>query len=361
MVLESSLKIDMLMRPDNSQLPFVTIAIPILNEAAYIEKVLDSVVAQDYPAGSMEVILADGFSTDGTRELVEAFVQRQATRPGPCPPITLIDNPKRIVSTALNEAIRMARGEIIVRVDAHTIIASDYVSQCVRALERSGADGVGGPMISVGVGYTAEAIALATSTPFAIGNSKYRSSRYFQEGYVETTHMGAYRKETLFDIGLFNEQFVRHQDYELDYRIRRKGGTIYLSPDIQSEYFVRARLRKLWRQYVQYGFWKGRFLRQEKSSLRWRHVVPPLFVVTLLATFILALFGLSLGQLAFAALAGLYLSFIVAGGIYTCRGGNWKYLPVMPIIFACIHLGWGSGVCLGALLPDLLSPKEWPR
>ncbi|MCI0394004.1 MAG: glycosyltransferase family 2 protein [Chloroflexi bacterium] len=347
-----------------TELPTVTITIPVLNEATYIGSVLDAVLAQDYPQDKLEVILADGMSTDGTQEIIQRYVRQQAEANGwrTGPYLTVINNPGRIVSTGLNTAIREARGDVIVRVDAHTIIEQDYVRQCVAALEQSGADGVGGPMMAVGAGYTAEAIALASSSPFGIGNSVYRTSRYFRERFVETTHMGAYRKGTLFKVGLFNEHFVRHQDYELDYRIRQGGGSIFLSPYIRSHYFVRGSLQKLWRQYFQYGFWKGKFLRESASSLKWRHAVPPLFVLALAATIILALAGSPLGLPSLFMTGALYLLFLLLGTAATCAKKEClKYLPITPIIFVCLHLSWGLGVWFGLFLPELLSPKRWPR
>jgi succinoglycan biosynthesis protein ExoA len=343
--------------------PFVTVAVPVLNEASYIDRVLQAIVSQDYPADRMEIIIADGLSTDGTQEIIQRYLHYSNGSNGTSyAPIRVITNPKQIVSTGLNEVIRQANGEIIVRVDAHTIIEPDYVRQCVCALLQSGADGVGGPMTSVGQGYVAEAIALATSTPFAIGNSVYRTSRFFKERYVETTHMGAYRKETLLKVGLFNEQFVRHQDYELDYRIRQAGGAILLSPHIRSHYYVRGRLQKLWRQYFQYGFWKGQFIRQSSASLKWRHTIPPLFVLGLFLLLGLAIAGSSTALIGLGGLLATYLIFITLGAFYACRQrANWKYMPILPLIFACVHMAWGAGIWPGLLLPDALLPQRWPR
>ena len=337
----------------------VTVTIPTLNEANYIERTLNTIVAQTYPQEKMEIIIADGRSEDRTRDIIQQYIANQ--KPEQLT-IRLIDNPGRIVSTGLNAAILESNGEIIIRVDGHTFIEPDYVQQCVDALHRSKADGVGGPMRAVGVGYISEAIALATSSPFGIGNSTYRTSHYLIERYVETTHMGAYRKETLLRVGLFNKQFIRHQDYELDYRIRHGGGAIFLSPYIRSTYFVRGSLRKLWRQYFQYGFWKGRFLRHNPNSLRWRHTIPPLFVLGLLLTAIAALVGFRPGLIMLQTTIMLYLFFISVGSILTCRKNeNRKYLPIVFPSFILIHLSWGFAVWLGIFTPDFLLPKHWPR
>lgn len=340
-------------------LPTITVTIPVLNEAAYIRQVLEAIVNQDYPVDKLEVILADGLSTDGTREIIDAFIAANGSPSSPT--VTILDNPARIVSAGLNSAIQAANGEIIVRVDAHTIVSPDYIRQCVLALRQSGADGVGGAMVAHGIGYVAEAIALASSSRFGIGNSVYRTSRYFKERFVETTHMGAYRRESLLQIGLFNEQFVRHQDYELDYRIRQNGGTIFLSPAIRSQYFVRGSLRKLWRQYFQYGFWKGRLLRHELKSLRIRHAIPPLFVMALVVSLFAAIAFRPQGSILLLATLLPYLLFVLTGTILVCRGGKWRYAPLMPIVFACLHISWGGGVWIGLGLPEKMSPKRWPR
>lgn len=343
----------------NTQPPTVTVTIPTLNEAKYIERTLNAIIAQTYPPDKIEIIIADGRSEDGTRDIIEQYIANQKSEQ---PTIRLIDNPGRIVSTGLNAAILAAQGEIVIRVDGHTFIEPDYIQQCVDALQRSKADGVGGPMRAVGVGYTSEAIALATSSPFGIGNSTYRTSHYLIERYVETTHMGAYRKETLLRVGLFNKQFIRHQDYELDYRIRHSGGAIFLSPYIRSTYFVRGSLRKLWRQYFQYGFWKGRFLRNNPRSIRWRHTIPPLFVLGLLVTALTALVGFRPGMVMLLAIVMLYSFFILVGTLYTCRTSqNRKYLPIVFSAFILIHLSWGMAVWLGIITPDFLLPKHWPR
>lgn len=352
----------------SSELPLVTVVMPIFNEESYIEACLTNIFAQDYPMDKLEIIIADGMSTDRTRAIIQKIIdgdcspgsQKKYGQLNAKPQITLLDNPKRIVSTGLNLAILQAKGEIIIRIDGHTLIESDYVAQCVLALQRTQVAGVGGPMISRGRGYMAEGIAIATSTPFGIGNSTYRTSRYFKEQPVETTHMGAYWKKALLDVGLFDEKLVRHQDYELDYRIRHRGGTVLLSPHIRSHYYVRGSLQKLWRQYLQYGFWKGRFLRRNPLSLKWRHTVPPLLVLSLLVGGLGAMIN-PIGKIIFSAEVVLYLIFILIGVLVSCGKEKLKYFPILPLIFFCLHFSWGSGVWLGLLMPNILAPQHWER
>jgi len=327
--------------------PFVSVIMPIRNEAPFIKRSLGAVLAQDYAQGPMEVLIADGMSTDGTRDVIARLARNQDIR------VSVIENPQRIVPTGMNIAILQARGEIIIRVDGHTIIEPDYVRQCVAALERSGAANVGGLMRPVGENYLSKCIALATSTPFGIGDSKFHYSD--QEQFVDTVYMGAYRRDILFRVGLYDDTFLRHQDYELNYRIQKDGGRIFLSPHIRSQYYVRNSLGKLWRQYFQYGFWKARLLRRNPDSLKWRHTIPPLFVLSLFSG-VLASLMLSHGGLLLWLAISLYCVFLTIATLTTTT--HLKYAPILPIIFACLHLSWGLGIWSGFLSPRVSGSKR---
>lgn len=319
--------------------PFISVIMPVRNEAGFIQMSLGAVLAQAYPHDRMEVILADGMSTDSTRQIIGEMASKTDIA------VTVLDNPGKIVPTGMNRAIREAKGDIIVRIDGHTIVESDYVRECVSALERSGAANAGGPMRAVGEGYLSEAVSLATSTPFGIGNSVFHYSD--REQYVDTVYMGAFRKDVLFKAGLFDESYQRHQDYELNYRIRKAGGKIFLTPRIRSIYHVRSSLGRLWKQYFQYGVWKGRFVRLHPDSLKWRHMVPPVFVLSL----VFALAGgvvTKVGGWAFGGLGALYGGFLLIATVIACKRGGWRYLPLLPVIFACLHFSWGTGVWIGA-------------
>src|SRR5262245_34169273 len=201
-----------------SDLPLVTVIMPVRQEAGFIARSLGAVLAQEYPVERLEVLVADGGSTDGTREIVQAHQARH-------PNLRLVDNPGQIVPTGLNAALRHARGEVIVRVDGHTEIAPDYVLECVSALRRMGADNVGGRMNAIGEGPFGEAVALATSSPFGIGNARFHYSD--REEWVDTVYMGAWPREVFARIGLFDEELVRDQDEEFNYRLLGLGGRIW--------------------------------------------------------------------------------------------------------------------------------------
>src|SRR6185312_682508 len=207
--------------------PSVTVIMPIRNEAAFIARSLGAVLDQDYPADRMQVLVADGMSDDATRAIVEEIA----------------DNPGGVVPTGFNAALSRARGEIIVRVDGHTIIADDYVSACVTALGESGADTVGGRMDAQGRGRIGEVIALATSSRFGVGNAQFHYAS--GEHWVDSVYMGAWRREVFDRVGGFDPEMVRNQDDEFNYRLRAAGGRILLTDRIRSRYYSRASLRTL--------------------------------------------------------------------------------------------------------------------
>jgi len=322
--------------PDHC-IPSATVIMPIRNEVAFIEQSLRNVLVQDYPPERLEVIVADGESTDGTRDIVR-HLQRQH------PNLHLVDNPGQIVPTGFNAALRRATGEIIVRVDGHTEIAPDYVRQCVAQLQRTGAENVGGKMSAVGTNAFGRALALATSSPFGVGGARFHYSD--REEWVDTVYMGAWPRAVFDRLGCFDEEMVRNQDDEFNYRLLEAGGRILLSPKIKSKYTVRSRPDSLWRQYFQYGYWKVRVMQKHPAQMRLRQFVPPVFVAALLGSGLLSLFS-SLGRLALALVAGSYLLANLAASILTARQGGWRHLPLLPPVFSILHLSYGLGFLTG--------------
>ena len=319
-----------------AELPFVTVIMPIRNEANYIAQSLGAVLAQSYPSERLEIIISDGLSTDGTREFIQSLT---------IPNLCLLDNPQKIVPTGLNTAIRQARGDIIVRIDGHTIVEPDYVYQCVIALQQNGVGNVGGPMRAIGKGLVAEAIALATSSPFGIGNSAFHYADQAQ--FVDTVYMGAFPKQLLLEVGLYNEKYVRHQDYELNYRIRASNKKILLTPKIRSHYYVRSSLPDLWWQYWQYGLWKGKFLRQNPASWQIRHLVPPGFVAVVVVSMILGVV-FPWSSLFLAAVLLMYSLFILTAVIHlSLKQSTARYVFILPVVLSCLHISWGLGVWCG--------------
>jgi succinoglycan biosynthesis protein ExoA len=316
----------------------ISILIPVRNEAKYIRACLESIYAQDYPhRDQMEIIIAGGTSTDNTRTIVESI-------PNPGIPLYWVNNPAQIVPTGLNLAIQRAAGAIIIRIDGHTTIASDYVSQCVEALQRTGADNAGGRMDAIGNTPFGETVAAATSTPFGVGGSRFHYSD--QEEWVDSVYLGAWRREVFEKIGLFDEELVRDQDDEFNYRLREYGGKILLSPKIKSIYTVRSSPKALWRQYYQYGCWKVRVLQKHPRQMSPRHFVPPAFTAALIGSVLLTLM-LSSGWILLTLVAGSYLFANLSSSILTAGRKGWKHLPLLPITFAILHLSYGTGFLAG--------------
>jgi glycosyltransferase involved in cell wall biosynthesis len=322
-----------------SNVPFVSVIMPVRNEAAYIERSLGSVLAQDYPADRMEILVVDGLSDDGTREAVLAYQEVH-------PHIQLLDNPARIVPPGLNLGIRRARGEIVVRVDGHCEIAPDYVSRCVQHLCEDEVDAVGGPIETIGETAEAEAIALAMSSWFGVGGSAFRTIDD-RAMLVETVAFPAYRRETLQRLGPFDEELVRNQDDEYNYRLIKAGGKILLSPDIRSRYYSRSSLSKLWRQYYQYGFWKVRVMQKHPRQMRWRQFVPAAFVAGLAGSLLAGVFWRPFRLVAalivvLYALANSAASFSVAARRGRPHAG--RLLLIHPIMHVSYGLGFLAGL-----------------
>jgi succinoglycan biosynthesis protein ExoA len=328
--------------------PFVSIIMPVRNEANFIRRSAQAVLDQDYPRDRMEIIVADGRSSDGTRNIVEELRRKHSH-------LHLIDNPGEFVSFGLNAALRIARGEIVVRVDGHCEIAPDYVSRCVLHLLEGNIDGVdcvGGPIETIGETYSARAIAAAMSSTFGVGGSAFRVARN-SERLVDTVPFPALRRETIESTGPFDEELVRNQDDEYSYRLRKLGRKILLAPDIRSRYYSRAGLGKLWRQYFQYGYWKVRVLQKHSRQMSTRQFVPPLFVITLLLLLLTAPF-FTVAQTLLAAVVTVYLVVAFAASLVAAAKSEWRLLPLLPPAFVIIHLAYGAGFLLGML-------KFWKR
>jgi uncharacterized protein YqgV (UPF0045/DUF77 family) len=260
--------------------------------------------------------------------------------------VRVLDNPGRIVSTGLNAAIRAARGEVLVRMDAHTTYAPDYVRQCLAVLEESGADNVGGPMQTRAETYMERAIRAVFHSPFAVGGAGSHQPSY--EGYVDTVIYGCWRKKAFETVGYFDEELVRNQDDEHNLRITRAGGKIYQSPRIRSWYHVRGSLTALFRQYMQYGYWKVPVIRKHKTPASIRHLVPGTFVGCVCLLLILGLFW-SPALWGTAALVLLYSTAVLAASLVIAARTQWRLLPVLPAVLGCFHIGYGYGFLRGVL------------
>jgi succinoglycan biosynthesis protein ExoA len=331
----------------------MSLVIPCRNEKRHIRELLDSLRVQDLePDWEVEILVADGMSDDGTRDVLRQYAE--AT-----PNVHVIDNPGRIVSTGLNAAILAASGDIIIRLDAHTIYARDYVRECVMTLQQTGADNVGGPWVAQGKGWIGRAIAAAFRSPFGSGGGKAHDPHY--EGEVDTVYLGCWPRNVFERAGLFDSNLVRNQDDEFNFRLRRIGGRVWQSPRIKSCYTPRASLSALFRQYMQYGFWKVAVIRKHRALASWRHIVPAVFVSSILMSLLLigltALLGAHTAtKVVSLALAGELFLYTVACLAYLvpiARSIEPGTLILMPFVFGAYHVAYGIGFLAGMLRPLL--------
>lgn len=334
-----------------SNLPFVTIAMPCLDEEAYIEACVRSVAAQDYPRERLEILVADGGSTDRTREIL-------ATLAAEDPRIAVIDNPERIQAAGMNQIIKQARGEVIVRMDVHCEYAKDYVSRCIEALARSGADNTGGAQRARARSWFQKALCAALESPLGVGGAAYRSPD--NEGFVDTVFLGAFRRRVFETVGMYDPRAITNEDAELNQRILAAGGKVFLSKDIVVHYFPRDSFSSLARQYYKYGRGRARTLLKLGKFLSVRPALPFLMVVSgaaLVATSPLH----PLTPFAF----GVYAAATGAEAVRVGRKAGWRAVPIVWGIFPTLHVAHGVGFAAGLLKyglgpdwsePEVLSP-----
>jgi len=328
-------------------MPNVTIIVPCYNEQDTIGHLLEAVYGQTYPRSELEVVIADGNSTDLTRQQIGLF-----QREHPDLTVRVVENAQRNIPAGLNRALQAAQGEVIVRLDAHSIPLPDYVARCVSVLHAGRGDSVGGiwEILPGGEGWLAKSIAAAAAHPLGAGDAQYRIGGQAQA--VDTVPFGAFRRSLVERIGYFNEKLLTNEDYEFNVRIRQSGGTVWLDPCIRSSYFARPDLVSLWRQYWRYGYWKAKMLKRNPRTLRWRQAIPPLFVSSLV---ILSLAGLWLPVLrwllAFEVL--LYTLLLLGAAFMIARKVRyWPFLIGIPLAFLVMHLAWGSSFWLGSIRHD---------
>lgn len=327
----------------------VSIIVPCRNEARFITKFLDSVLANDYPKTNLEVLIIDGMSDDGTRDIIKSYTERHGF-------ISLLDNAKKITPAALNLGIRCAKGEVVMRMDVHAEYPTNYISGLVSVLLESGADNVGGLCVTVPAKNTVigKAIAMALAHPFGVGNSYFRIG-VTEPRWVDTVPFGCYRKEVFDRIGLFDEDLIRNEDDELNLRLIKHGGRILLVPQIVAYYYARDSLRKLWRMYFQYGYFKPLVARKIGGNLTIRQLVPGAFVLSLVLLTVLAPWS-GLASLLAGGLLSTYVAANICASWITAVRTKAKSAFALPLIFPVLHFAYGLGFLKGAfdflLLPQ---------
>lgn len=332
--------------------PLLSVVIPMRNEEAHLRRCLEELLAQGYPAERLELIVADGESTDGSAHIVADVARRH-------PNVRLCPNPHRTTPFGLNAGIRVARGEVIIIMGARTFVEPGFLLESILALERSGADAAGGVMQAVGQDAFGEAVAAAVCSRFGVGNIAFRQST--TEGFVDTAVYAAYRRDIFERVGLFDEELVRDQDDELNHRIRARGGRIFVTPRIRMRYASRATPAGLWKQYFWYGHYKVRVLQKHPRMMQPRHFVPPLSVGAGGASLVAAAFAPKTLLIA-APLATLYAGGVVAASVSTARKIGWARLPALTLTFPILHFSYGTGFLSGLVrfLPRWWIPEPPP-
>lgn len=330
----------------------ITVIVPCRNEAKFIAKCLDSILANDYPRECLEVLVVDGMSDDGTRDVIQAYASKYSF-------IRLLDNPKKITPSALNIGVRCAKGEIIMRMDVHVEYQSNYIAGLLSVLLETGADNVGGLCITVPAKNTVigNAIAIAMAHPFGVGNSYFRIG-VSERRWVDTVPFGCYRREVFDRIGLFDEELIRNQDDEFNLRLIKNGGKILLIPEIVSYYYARDSLPKLWRMYFQYGYFKPLVGRKIGGVFTIRQLIPCTFVLGLFLLTILAPW-LNLALLLDEALLSIYVIANLIAACITAARTKAMYCLALPLVFPVLHFGYGMGFLKGVV--DFLLIRSFRR
>jgi glycosyltransferase involved in cell wall biosynthesis len=331
--------------------PIVSVIVPCRNERRYIAQCLDSILSTKYPLDRLEVLVVDGRSDDGTRSIVEGYASRHSV-------VQLLDNPRRITPTALNIGIRAAAGEIVLRMDAHVFYPADYIPRLVAALEETGADNVGGILLTLPADLRpmSQAIAAGLAHPFGVGNSYFRIGVRAPR-WVDTVPFFCCRTELFDRIGMFDEELVRHQDGEMNGRLIKDGRRILLLPDVTSHYYARGSLRQVARMYFQYGYFKPLVARKLGRVMTIRQMIPPLFLLSLFVTGTLGAWVPAAGVV-FGGLGGAYAVAVLGYSALAARRIGIRAALALTAVFPVMHFSYGLGFF--RRLFEFIAPKQ-PR
>ncbi|MEW6095071.1 MAG: glycosyltransferase family 2 protein [bacterium] len=320
--------------------PLVSIIIPCRNEEKFIGKCLDSIIAQDYSKEKLEVLVVDGMSVDGTKDIIKEYSQKY-------PFIRVLDNPKKVTPVAMNIGIKNATGDFMVMINSHAIIDNGFLINGIKYLNETNADAVGGILktINEGKDIISRVIPLSADSIFGAGGKRYRSR--IAEGFVsDTLPYCLYKKEVFFKIGLIDEELIRDQDEEFNYRLIKNGGRIYFSPLIKSFLYLRPSLKKLWRQHFQYGYFKPLVAKKVGAILTARQLIPAIFVFSLIISGILSFVFIPFLWL-FLFISLLYLSTNLLFSLCIAFKKGMRLLPFLLISFATLHFSYGLGYLKG--------------
>ncbi|MFE1402362.1 glycosyltransferase family 2 protein [Streptomyces sp. NPDC058770] len=312
-----------------AQHPAVSVIMPVLNEERHLRNSVRHILEQEY-AGEMEVVIALGPSTDRTDEIAAELVRED-------PRVHTVPNPSGRTPAALNAAIEASSHPVVVRVDGHGMLSPNYIATAVRLLEETGAQNVGGIMHAEGENAWEDAVAAAMTSRIGVGNAAFHTGG--QAGPAETVYLGVFRREALEKAGGYNVEFIRAQDWELNFRIRESGGLIWFSPELKVQYRPRPSVRALAKQYKDYGRWRHVVARFHSGSINLRYLAPPTAVCAIAAGIVA---GVAVTPWAFVVPAG-YVAAIVAGSVPAGKGLPLKARVRIPVALATMHMSWGYG------------------
>jgi len=307
--------------------PAISVILPVLNEEAHLEEASSAILSQDYQ-GTFEVILALGPSKDRTEEIANALAARDAR-------VKLVTNPTGKTAAGLNLAIAASQSSVIVRVDGHAKIPRNYLSLAIEILRDTGAVNVGGVMAAEGITSFEKAVARAMRSALGVGASRFHTGG--KAGEVDTVYLGAFRREAILAVGGFDERYTRAQDWELNHRLRKQGGLIFFDPRLQVTYRPRPNLKKLAKQYFQYGKWRRVVSRSHSGTINLRYLAPPF---ALGGTLISVVLGLLIGPI-FYLPAAVYFGFVLVSSLLIAKSAR-EYISLLAII-PTMHFSWGAG------------------
>lgn len=323
---------------------FISIVMPIYNEERYIENCVESLLLQDYPIEKMEWIFVDGMSNDNTRDLLQKYIKKYPNL------IKVLDNPNKTVPFAMNIGIKEASGEYIIRLDAHADYSNDYFSKCVYYLEATNADNVGGVAETKSKGFVGKAIAKMLSSRFGVGNSEFRTNG--ESGYVDTVPFGAFRREVFEKWGGYDERLTRNQDNEMNYRIRKNGGKIYLASDIKLSYYCRDSIKGISDMAFKNGMWNVITMKLCPGAMGIRHFIPLAFLLSII---FLPLLSLVFKPFLYLFGAEMFLYCILDCLFSANVSGSAKEFFLLLALFPIFHVTYGAGSMRG--LAKLLSKE----
>jgi glycosyltransferase involved in cell wall biosynthesis len=327
--------------------PSLSVVLPVRNEARGIVAAVEAVLAQDYP-GPLELVIAHGPSRDGTAAIVERLVDRDDR-------VSAVENPRGSTPAGLNLAIAASSGDVVARVDGHSVIPPGYLRRAVEVLTETGADNVGGVQEATGSTAFERAVAAAMSSPFGVGDARFHYGG--RSGPADTVYLGAFRRHALERVGGYDEALPRAQDADLNHRIRATGGVVWFEPSLRVRYQPRGSFPRLAEQYFTSGQWRRRVASKDPASLRWRQGVPPLTVIGLVSGVLLGLRGRRWGWLA----PGAYCAAVGLASIRVGRPLDPPARRLVPLVFTTMHLCWGLGFVLGPRMTPVNSNVSAPK